>query len=65
VSNRHTDSKKFMPGQSTGVYRGQMKHGTEVEHVKDALHTTQQRDPVTVAHDGVASVGTKRSNRHG
>jgi hypothetical protein len=57
VSNFHTDSKKFMPGKSTGVYRGRMKHGAGVEHFKDALHTEQRRDPVTVAHEGIASVG--------
>jgi hypothetical protein len=44
-----------MPGQSTGVYRGQMKHGAGVEHFKDALHTEQPRNPVA-AHEGVASV---------
>ena len=57
MRNFHTDSKKFMPGKSTGVYRGRMKHGRGVEHFKDALHTEQRRDPVTVAHEGIASVG--------
>jgi hypothetical protein len=55
VSNYHADSKKFMPGKSTGVYRGQMKHGAGVEHFKDALHTEQRRTPI-VSHEGVASV---------
>jgi hypothetical protein len=45
VSNHHTDSKKFAPGQSTGVYRGRMKHGAGVEHFKDALHTVPSRNP--------------------
>ena len=56
MRNYHTDSKKFMPGKSTGVYRGQMKHGHAVEAQKDALHTEQPRTPVT-EHDG-PSVGT-------
>jgi hypothetical protein len=55
--NRHTDSGKFMPGKSTGVYRGQMKHGPGVEHVKDALHTAPSRK-VVQPHDGVQSVST-------
>jgi hypothetical protein len=61
MANFHTDSKKFAPGKSTGVYRGRMKHGAGVEHFKDALHTEQPRNPVK-AHEGVASVsatGTK------
>jgi hypothetical protein len=63
MRNFHTDSKKFMPGKSTGVYRGRMKHGRGVEHFKDALHTEQRRDPVTVAHEGIASVGAAASSR--
>jgi hypothetical protein len=55
--NRHTDSKRFMKGRSTGVYRGAMKHGAAVERFKDALHTEQPRTPV-VRHDDCPSVGT-------
>jgi hypothetical protein len=54
--NYHTDSKKFAPGKSTGVYRGQKKHGRAVESFKDALHTVKPRTPV-VEHD-CPSVGT-------
>jgi hypothetical protein len=57
MRNRHTDSGKFMPGKSTGVYRGQMKHGAGVEHFKDALHTEKPRTPI-VAHADCPSVGT-------
>jgi hypothetical protein len=50
--NRHTDTGKFMKGESTGVYRGKMKHNSAaVEAFKDALHTTPSRKPVC-AHDG-------------
>jgi hypothetical protein len=49
--NRHTDTGKFMKGESTGVYRGKMKHGRAVEAFKDALHTVPSRKPVC-AHDG-------------
>jgi hypothetical protein len=54
--NRHTDSGRFMPGGSTGVYRGKTKHGEPVSSFKDALHTKPRRTPV-VAHD-CPSVGT-------
>ena len=54
--NRHTDSGQFMPGQSTGVYRGQAKHGAGVEHFKDALHTVKPRTPV-VPHDNQLAPG--------
>ena len=56
--NRHTDSGKFAPGQSTGTYRGKMRHGPGVEEIKDALHTIKPRDVVT-QHDGNPSVGTQ------
>jgi hypothetical protein len=58
MRNYHTDSKKFMPGKSTGVYRGQKKHGRAVEAQKDALHTEQPRTPV-VRHGDCPSVGTE------
>jgi hypothetical protein len=57
MRNRHTDSGKFMAGESTGVYRGRMKHGPGVEEIKDALHTIKPRNVVT-QHDG-PSVGTQ------
>lgn len=56
MRNYHTDSKKFAAGESTGVYRGKMKHGPGVEHFKDALHTVKPRTPV-VRHAGQPSVG--------
>jgi hypothetical protein len=55
--NRHTDTGKFMPGESTGVYRGKRKHGRAVEAQKDALFTKPSRTPV-VAHNDCPSVGT-------
>ncbi len=58
MSNRHTESKKFAPGRLTGVYRGRMKHGAGVEHIKDALHTVPPRTPVA-RHCNVPSVGTE------
>jgi len=58
MANYHTDSKKFAPGQSTGTYRGKMKHGAGVEHIKDALHTVKPRTPV-VRHGDCPSVGTE------
>ena len=58
MRNYHTDSKKFAPGQSTGVYRGKMKHNPAVEAFKDALHTIKPRD-VVAQHDGNPSVGTQ------
>lgn len=58
MANHHTDSKKFMKGKSTGVYRGQRKHGRAVEAFKDALHTEQPRTPV-VRHGDCPSVGTE------
>jgi len=58
MRNYHTDSKKFAEGQSTGVYRGKMKHGAGVEHFKDALHTVKPRTPVT-EHADCPSVGTQ------
>ena len=57
MRNYHTDSKKFAPGKSTGVYRGQMKHDPSTEAVKDSLHTVQSRKPV-VAHADCPSVNT-------
>jgi hypothetical protein len=56
-SNRHTDSGKFMAGQSTGVYRGKLRHGPGVEEIKDALHTVPRPTPV-VQHES-PSVGTQ------
>jgi hypothetical protein len=58
MANYHTDSKKFMKGRTTGVYRGKMKHGAGVEHFKDALGTVKPRTPV-VAHADCTSVGTE------
>jgi hypothetical protein len=58
MRNRHTDSKRFMPGKSTGVYRGTTKHGPSVEEFKDALHTVKPRTPVVRAGD-CPSVGTE------
>ena len=56
--NRHTDSKRFMPGKSLGTYRGQMKHDASTEAIKDSLHTEQRRTPV-VRHGDCPSVGTE------
>jgi hypothetical protein len=56
---RHTESKRFMPGNDLGTYRGQMKHGAGVEHVKDALHVDKNPLRKVVApHARTASVGT-------
>jgi len=57
MRNRHTDSGKWMPGKSTGQYRGQMKHGRAVEAFKDALHTEPSRNPVC-SHAGQPAPGT-------
>jgi hypothetical protein len=57
MRNYHTDSKRFAPGESTGKYRGAMKHGPGVEEFKDALHTVKPRTPV-VSHAGQPAPGT-------
>ncbi len=54
MRNRHGNGK-FAPGESTGTYRGVMKHDASTEAIKDRLHTVQARKPVT-AHDGAQSV---------
>ena len=58
MRNRHGNGK-FAPGESTGTYRGVMKHDASTEAIKDRLHTVQARKPVT-AHDGAQS-GTRRA----
>jgi hypothetical protein len=58
MRNRHTDSKKFMPGKSLPTYRGRMKHDPSTEAIKDSLHT--QRGPAVVQrHGDCPSVGTE------
>lgn len=58
MRNRHTDSKKFMRGESTGHYRGARKHDRSTEAFKDALGTVPSRNPVT-RHGDCPSVGTE------
>jgi hypothetical protein len=63
MSNRHTGNGRFVPGKSTGAYRGAAKHDPSTEAIKTALHTKPSRE-VVVPHNETASVSTTGAAPH-
>lgn len=61
MRNRHGNGK-FAPGESTGTYRGVLKHDASTEAIKDRLHTVQSRK-VVAPHDGAQSVATDKGRK--